>query len=353
MNSILNEKRKAVIKHILKLDDDRLAILLLIHISRYQNLFLHEISDWKNSPTSWITKDQRVQDEVIGLLSFIILFSLTNAHHDRNLYKSNRKDIKEMQLEDFLDNSIYNSPYKNFLNKKITISSISLFFKIPKESVRRYLNSIIEAGLVIKDTKYGYLVSFDAYQSYIFTESVSNIIVSLMKSLIDIIKNLEDYFKVDFNFDSTLTVDVKNLNQVKWNRVRLHLYHFWVRILTFDGNDKSLIPADRIILSAAVYFQNTEGILRYNSIEKLYESGHLLPTNISSISEASKMPRETVRRCSKKLIELNHLRKKGRNIYRVGYPKETGEIKNLIKYKKITFNEMMNFYFNIYDDILN
>ena len=91
MNSILNDKRKAVIKHILKLDDDRLAILLLIHISRYQNLFLHEISDWKNSPTSWITKDQRVQDEVIGLLSFIILFSLTNAHHDRNLYKSNRK----------------------------------------------------------------------------------------------------------------------------------------------------------------------------------------------------------------------------------------------------------------------
>ena len=92
-----------------------------------------------------------------------------------------------------------------------------------------------------------------------------------------------------------------------------------------EGSDQSLLPADRIILSAAVYFKNRHGILKYKSIEDLYESGHLLPTNLSSISEAAKMPRETVRRSSKKLIELKHLEKR-RNIYRVNYPKLNGEV---------------------------
>ena len=118
------------------MDNDQLALLLLIQLSRHQNLFIHEQSDWEDSPTGWITKDQRLQDEVIAILSFIILFSFTNAFHDENLFKEHRNEILAMHPEDFLNNSIYQSPFNQFIGKKITINSLSIHFNIPKESIR-------------------------------------------------------------------------------------------------------------------------------------------------------------------------------------------------------------------------
>ncbi len=199
MNSNLKKIRDTVVEHTLKLDDDRLALLLLIQLSRHQNLFIHEPSDWNNSPTDWITKDQRIQDEVIAILSFIILFSFTNAYRDENLFKEHRNEILAMHPEDFLNNSIYQSAFSEFIGKKITINSLSNHFNIPKESIRRYLNAVLESGLITKDSKYGYLVNFDAYQAYIFTNSLNNIYKSIMRSLNDFIVNLEDYFETNFN----------------------------------------------------------------------------------------------------------------------------------------------------------
>ena len=46
-------------------------------------------------------------------------------------------------------------------------------------------------------------------------------------------------------------------------------------------------------------------------------------------------------------------KKKGRNIYRVNYPKLNGEVDIFLQFKEFTFTEMMNFYFNIYDDLTN
>jgi len=63
------------------------------------------------------------------------------------------------------------------------------------------------------------------------------------------------------------------------------------------------------------------------------------------------MPRETVRRSVMKLIKLKHLEKKGRDIYRYNYPKKDGEIDNFLKVKQVSVRDMMNFYFNIYNDL--
>ena len=119
-------------------------------------------------------------------MSFIILFSFTNAYHDENLFKEHRKEILAMHPEDFLNNSIYQSSFNQFIGKKININSLSTHFNIPKESMRRYLISVLESNLIIKDSKYGYLVNFDAYQAYIFTNSLSNIYKSVMRSLNDL-----------------------------------------------------------------------------------------------------------------------------------------------------------------------
>ena len=86
MDSSLEVKKEKVIDLINKLDDGSFSLMLLIHISRYQNLFLHTDSDWENSPTNWITKDRRLQDESIGVLSFIILYSLTKAHVNADVF---------------------------------------------------------------------------------------------------------------------------------------------------------------------------------------------------------------------------------------------------------------------------
>jgi len=196
MNSNLKAKKDKVIDLINKLEDGNFALLLLIHISRYQNLFLHTEPDWGNSPTNWLTKNRRLQDESIGVLSFIILFSLTNAHVNEDLFPEYRKQIKAMHLEDFLDNNFFTGPFNKFIEKRISLKILEVFFSIPRENIRRYINSLIESGLVNKDKKYGYLVNMEAFVQYIFTDSLSKIMKSLMRTFDDILLNLEDHFLI-------------------------------------------------------------------------------------------------------------------------------------------------------------
>ena len=351
MDQGLLKTRNVFIDKILGLEDSSIAILLLIHFSRHQNLFLHNQKDWDDSPTNWLTKNKRIQDEIIGILSFIILYSLTNAHVDNTIFPEDRDLINKMELEDFLNQREYFSPFDQFIGKKLSIKLISDFFGIPKENTRRYVKLVLETGFVNRNKQFGYLLNLEAYKQYIFTNSLSNICNSLMKTLSDFISNIEEECKVKLNLKSLKNFNLKKTNLQTWCRVRLHLYHFWVRVLTLDGNDKNLNPNDRVVLSASVYFKNRQGILKYNKISELYENDRLLPTNIASISEAAQMPRETVRRSVNKLIKLKHLEKKGRDIYRYNYPKKNGEIDNLLKVKDISVRDMMNFYFNIYNDL--
>ena len=86
MDQGLLKTRNVFIDKILELEDSSIAILLLIHFSRHQNLFLHNPKDWEDSPTDWLTEDKRIQDEIIGILSFVILYSLTNAHVDNTIH---------------------------------------------------------------------------------------------------------------------------------------------------------------------------------------------------------------------------------------------------------------------------
>ncbi len=351
MDQGLLKKRNLFIDKILELKDSSIAILLLIHFSRHQNLFLHNQKDWEDSPTDWLTEDKRIQDEIIGILSFVILYSLTNAHLDNSIYPENRDLINDMGLEDFIDQKEYFSSFNRFIGKKLSIKLISNFFGIPKENTRRYMQLILQASFVNKDKKFGYLLNFEAYKQYIFTDSLNNICKSLMRTLADFISNIEDEHQIKLNVKPLKNFDLKKADMKTWCRVRLHLYHFWVRVLTLDGSDKKLSPNDRAVLSASVYFKNREGILKFKNITELYENNHLLPTNIASISEAAQVPRETVRRSVMKLIELKHLEKKGRDIYRYNYPKKDGEIDNFLSMKQISVRDMMNFYFNIYSDL--
>jgi len=351
MNPNLEAKKNKVIDLINNLEDGNFALLLLIHISRYQNLFLHTEPDWENNPTNWLTKDRRVQDELIGVLSFIILFSLTNAHVDENLFPEYRKQIKAMNIEDFLDNKFFMTPFPNFIGKKISLKVLEAFFSIPRENIRRYLNSLIDAGFGNKDKKYGYLLNMDAYLSYQYTDSLSKIMKSLMKTFDDIIVNLEEKYQLKLNLKPISMINLEKAKSEIWNRIRLPMYHFWVRVLTLEGNDHLLSPNDRVVLSASIYFRKRKGILNFTNISELYENDYLLPTNISSIAEASRMPRETVRRCSNKLIKMGHFEKKGRQLFRTNYAHKDGEIASFIKNKAITTRDMMNFYFRIYEDL--
>ena len=58
MDPNLKKIRDSVIEHTLKLDNDQLALLLLIQLSRHQNLFIHEPSVWEDIPTECITKGE-------------------------------------------------------------------------------------------------------------------------------------------------------------------------------------------------------------------------------------------------------------------------------------------------------
>ena len=256
-----------------------------------------------------------------------------------------------MKLEDFLDNNFFISPFTNFIGKKISLKVLESFFSIPRENIRRYINSLIEAGFISKDKKYGYLVNMEAYVQYIFTDSLSKIMKSLMRTFDDIIVNLEEKYQLKSNLKPISVINLEKTKPDVWNRIRLPMYHFWVRVLTLEGNDHLLSPNDRVVLSASIYFRKRKGILNFTNISELYKNDYLLPTNISSIAEASKMPRETVRRCSNKLIKIGHFEKKGRQLFRINYAHKDGEIASFIRNKAVTTRDMMNFYFRIYNDL--
>ena len=57
-----------------------------------------------------------------------------------------------MHPEDFLNNSIINQHLVNLLAKKL-LSIHFHHFNIPKESMRRYLNAVLESGLITKRFK--------------------------------------------------------------------------------------------------------------------------------------------------------------------------------------------------------
>ena len=74
---------------------------------------------------------------------------------DENLFPEYRKQINAMNIEDFLDNKFFMTPFPNFIGKKISLKVLEAFFSIPRENIRRYLNSLIDAGFGNKDKKYG------------------------------------------------------------------------------------------------------------------------------------------------------------------------------------------------------
>ena len=89
--------------------------------------------------------------------------------------------------------------FNKFIEKKISLKILEAFFSIPRENIRRNINSLIESGLVNKDKKYGYLVNMEVYVQYIFTDSLSKIMKSLMRTFDDIIANLEEKYQVKLN----------------------------------------------------------------------------------------------------------------------------------------------------------
>ena len=111
MDQGLLKTRNIFIDRILGLEDSSIAILLLIHTSRHQNLFLQTQKNSDDSPTNWLTKNKRIQDEIIGILSFIILYSLTNAHVDNTIFPEDRDLINKLELENFLNQREYFSPF--------------------------------------------------------------------------------------------------------------------------------------------------------------------------------------------------------------------------------------------------
>ncbi|GIR86501.1 MAG: hypothetical protein CM15mP85_31250 [Rhodobacterales bacterium] len=91
---------------------------------------------------------------------FIILFSFTNAYRDENLLSENRMKFLAMHPEDFLNNSAPSiSICVNLITKK---NYNQLHFQVishsKRKSMRRYLNAVLESGLITKDSKYGYLL---------------------------------------------------------------------------------------------------------------------------------------------------------------------------------------------------
>ena len=116
-----------------------------------------------------------------------------------------------MKLEDFLDDKFFITPFNNFLGKKISLKVLEEFFSIPRENIRRYINQLMEAGFVKRDKKYGYLVNMEAYVQYIFTDSLSKIMKSLMRTFSDILLNLEEKFKCKLNIKPISTINLKKI----------------------------------------------------------------------------------------------------------------------------------------------
>ncbi|WP_435149491.1 MarR family transcriptional regulator [Candidatus Pelagibacter bacterium nBUS_32] len=243
---------------------------------------------WFELLTSWLIRSYNVFQDID---KYIILVCLINK--DLIFYRKNGLIV---DYDTFYKDKSIEIP-------KINISDISTYLQIPKESVRRKLQELEKARVIQKNGK------------KIFLDRSAFITAKPQQTLNELSVLLNKFNKI--LLDEKITIKIFNTDEITTslkNNFSFCWYQFYKLILTITNrwriaiNDLESLAIGSVVLLNTVSnktFKTKD--LNMNHWTKLAQGADDVGVNAMSLSEITGIPRPTVVRKIKKLVETDFL----------------------------------------------
>ena len=286
--------------------------MFLQHISSFSEFFLNIVSLGEDIEETF---GLRAAPQVLPPISFTILntYIYHKEHSDRNYHD-------QLNQIHFPINELKNHPILKFQfpvlnNKKNTIATISQNSKVPKETIRKWVNQWLKIGVMYKDKDIGLAFNFDsAFKEQLFFKYNINFMNRISKNWSALIDSLivQGFLKDEHRLPKINFKDMSKLFYIQ----NLAIQHWYYLLsLTYIQSSNYVTYNEACILSSALFFYGDKSTDFTSEQSDLYAEKILRPVNVSSISESTAIPLETVRRSIGKMIKKNLLRKKNNDIY--------------------------------------
>ena len=286
--------------------------MFLQHMSSFSEFFLNIVSLGESIEETF---GLRAAPQILPPISFTILN--TYIHHKEQPDRAYHNELNQIL---FPINELKNHPILQFQfpvldNKKNTIATISQNTKIPKESVRKWVNQWLKIGVIYKDKDIGLAFNFDAaFKKKLFFKYNSNFMSRISKNWSALVDSL--IIQGFLNDEHRLPkINFKNMSELFYIQNFAIQHWYYLMSLTYIESSKYINYNEACILSSALFFYGDKTTNFAIEQKDLYTAKILRPVNISSISESTVIPLETVRRSVGEMIKKNLLKKQGNDIF--------------------------------------
>ncbi|MDC1137937.1 Lrp/AsnC family transcriptional regulator [Candidatus Pelagibacter sp.] len=264
-----------------QIDGNKISKIIDKNFSRLAPLFYPFI-------TNWLTRAYGVHGDIDKYLIAIYLVNRQFIFY--------RKNGLIVSFETFFEN-------KPLEIDKINISDISKDLKIPKESVRRKIQEL-EDKEIIKRVKKRILI----YRSGLSTDRVNIAIKELSLLLYEFNKILKDEREVDNVFEiEEIISSIKQNYSFCWYQFYKFLFNYTNRWKAQVNDLETLCIGMTVVLSATQSKQSAPSKKNRTTYFKEIMGSDLRGVNAMSLSDITGIPRPTVVRKLKWLIDNNFL----------------------------------------------
>ena len=286
--------------------------MFLQHMSSFSEFFLNIVSLGEDIEETF---GLRAAPQVLPPISFTILN--TYIYHKEQPDRAYHNELNQIQfpINELKNHPILQGGYAVLNNKKNTIATISQNTKIPKETIRKWVNQWMKIGVIYKDKDMGLAFNFDSgFKEKLFFKYNANFMNRISKNWSVLIDSLivQGFLKDEHRLPK---INFKSMSELFYIQNLAIQHWYYLLSLTYIESSKYVTYNEACILSSALFFYGDKSTDFTSEQSDLYAAKILRPVNVSSISESTAIPLETVRRSIGKMIKKNLLRKENNDIY--------------------------------------
>ena len=287
--------------------------LLLLHLSEFSNFFLNIASYGGEVEKELGT---RVAAKTLSPLSFMIINTIVYTHQNKDAPYHQEIIKMDLPIHEFMNHPLFKFEY-SYVSKKFsknTIECIAYNTGYPKETVRRQLKPWLKIVPDARNQKLGYFFPLRImFDTDLFKKShlwIAKKMGGNWSSLLNSLTELK-YIKKNYSIN---TNHLTNMNKSNYFKTWVMLHWYWSLCFQYIINSP-LNYNECCVLSSCLFFN--DGFKKKLSTENIdfYSGGVIRPVNLNSITEATLIPRESVRRIVNSLIEKKILKKDRNTIY--------------------------------------
>jgi DNA-binding Lrp family transcriptional regulator len=306
-----------------QIDENKISKIIDKNFSRLAPLFYPFI-------TNWLTRAYGVYGDIDKYLIAIYLVNRQFIFYRKNGFI--------VSFETFFEN-------KPLEIDKINISDISKDLKIPKESVRRKIQELENRG-VIKRVKKKILI----YRSGLSSDRVNIAIKELSLLLYEFNKILKDEREVDNVFEiEEIISSIKQNYSFCWYQFYKFLFDYTIRWRDQIQDLETLCIGMTVVLNATQSKQSAPSKKNRTVYFKEIMGSDLRGVNAMSLSEITGIPRPTVVRKLKWLIDNNFLTINDKKL--ISLDAKDSAFKQSKEMQKQNFVSLSNFIYRLFNQI--